>query len=209
MFAARRLPNATVLLLTILLLIVLSVGLSSCGWQLRGLGAQHNSLPLTLTISQPKSFSSAGSYDFVDALTMYSRQNGASVNGSKKNSSGEHDDKVASWAIDIVHYGLQERSSSLNRANRSQQRQLFAEVRYRLIPNKFDASNTQTAVYKASTVRFFRYDEANVLSTNRERQVITDEINRDLSRQLWAQLKRKVTESAISAAKPTINHSGQ
>ena len=177
----------------LIILLLIQVG---CGWQLRGVDADQAAMPpLDLRILQPKSFSSTGSYDFVDSLELYSRQNGASVNGKGGKSIDRA--KAIVWTIDVVNYDLQERSTSLNSSNRSQQRQLFAEVRYRLVGNNLAQSNAEM-IYEASVVRFFRYDENNVLATNRERETIVNGINRDLSRQLWRQLRSKVAESSLS-----------
>lgn len=165
----------------ILLLSLSILGLTACGWQLRGTGGEPTIQRLHLDTNNPNSL-------FTQVLTRHLESSGIEL---VKNATD------AEYSLNILEEKSTKRTATISASARVSERLLNEQVKYLVIRQE------GTIVIEpsiASVERIFEYNEDNVLATDDEARLLQAEMYSDLARQISNRLLQLKTPSQSSDA---------
>ena len=159
--------------------ILLLLGLSACGWQLRGASGEATIERLHVSTPTPNSA-------FTQVLKRYLRGSGIALVDSAGN---------AEYSLSILKEQSKRRTATVSASARISERLLEERVEFRVTRLDGSIAIERTS---ASVERIYEYNEDNVLATEDEALLLKNEMYVDLARQIANRLRH--------LKKPTANH---
>ncbi|OUS11555.1 hypothetical protein A9Q89_08765 [Gammaproteobacteria bacterium 53_120_T64] len=166
--------------------ILLLLSLSACGWQLRGAGGEATIERLHIDANKPNSA-------FNRVLERYLRGSGIALVDSAND---------AEYSLKIVKQKSRRRTATVSASARISERLLEERVEYLIVRADGTVAIERSS---ASVERIYEYNEDNVLATEDEALLLTNEMYNDLARQIanrLRHLKKPATDNTIPPGSP-------